>query len=105
MAWTPALALADASRRSGIALEYIHLFEINEAFAAVALTVIQESAINPDEVNVNGGAVAIGHPIGASGHASGAFDFRDEPSTSRSTGAASICSGTAQGEATIVQLI
>ncbi|HZT95395.1 MAG TPA: acetyl-CoA C-acetyltransferase [Chloroflexota bacterium] len=105
MARVPAYALTDASRRSGIPLEDIHLFEINEAFAAVALTVMQLQGMEPDEVNVNGGAVAIGHPIGASGaRILGTLLYEMRRRNVR-FGAASICSGTAQGEATIVELI
>ncbi len=105
MARVPAYALRDASRRSGISLEDIHLFEINEAFAAVALTVMQLQGMEPDEVNVNGGAVAIGHPIGASGARILGTLLYEMRRRGVEYGAASICSGTAQGEATIVQRI
>ena len=54
-------------REAGLKLEEIGLFEINEAFAAVPLVAIKQLGIDPDKVNVNGGAVSIGHPIGASG--------------------------------------
>lgn len=105
MARTPAYALSDASKRSGMSLEDIHLFEINEAFAAVALTVMQLHGMEPDEVNVNGGAVAIGHPIGASGARILGTLMYEMRRRGVEYGAASICSGTAQGEATIVQLV
>ncbi len=105
MARTPAYALEDASRRSGIPLQDIHLFEINEAFAAVALTVMQLNALDADEVNVNGGAVAVGHPIGASGARILGTLMYEMRRRGVEYGAASICSGTAQGEATIVQLL
>ena len=105
MARTPAYALRDASRRSGIDLDSIHLYEINEAFAAVALTVMQLQGMNPEEVNVNGGAVAIGHPIGASGARILGTLLYEMRRRGVELGAASICSGTAQGEATIVQLL
>lgn len=105
MARVPAYALRDASRRSGIGIEDIHLFEINEAFAAVALTVMQLQGLDADEVNVNGGAVAIGHPIGASGARILGTLLYEMRRRGVEYGAASICSGTAQGEATIVQLL
>lgn len=105
MARVPAYALKDASRRSGISLDDIHLFEINEAFAAVALTVMQLQGMDPDQVNVNGGAVAIGHPIGASGGRILGTLLYEMQRRGVEYGAASICSGTAQGEATIVQLV
>ena len=106
MARTPAYALRDASLRAGLDLvEAIHLYEINEAFAAVALTVMQLEGMDPEEVNVNGGAVAIGHPIGASGARILGTLLYEMQRSGVEYGAASICSGTAQGEATIVQLI
>jgi acetyl-CoA C-acetyltransferase len=105
MARVPAYALRDASRRSGVSLDDIHLFEINEAFAAVALTVMQLQGMEPEEVNVNGGAVAIGHPIGASGARILGTLLYEMRRRGVEYGAASICSGTAQGEATIVQAV
>jgi acetyl-CoA C-acetyltransferase len=53
--------------KTGLALEDIDLFEINEAFAVVALVAIDELGLDPEKVNIHGGAVALGHPIGASG--------------------------------------
>ncbi len=105
MARVPAYALRDASRKSGVPLDEIKLFEINEAFAAVALTVMQLEGMEPDEVNVNGGAVAIGHPIGASGARILGTLLYEMRRRGVQYGAASICSGTAQGEATIVELL
>ncbi|HEV3310177.1 MAG TPA: acetyl-CoA C-acetyltransferase [Chloroflexota bacterium] len=101
----PAYALRNASKRSGVSLDEIHLFEINEAFAAVALTVMQLEGMDPDEVNVNGGAVAVGHPIGASGARILGTLIYEMRRQGEKYGAAAICSGTGQGEATIVQLI
>jgi acetyl-CoA C-acetyltransferase len=99
----PAYALRNALQRAGLDLSQLHLFEINEAFAAVTLTSMQLLGLNPEEVNVNGGAVAIGHPIGASGaRILGALIYEMQRRGVK-YGAATICSGTAQGEATIVQ--
>ena len=80
------------------------LFEINEAFAAVACTSMDLLGIDEERVNVDGGALAVGHPIGASGarilmHL--VFELRRRGG---GYGAAGICSGMAQGEATIVQV-
>ena len=101
----PAYALRDASRRSGISIDDLELVEINEAFAAVALTVMQLEGLDPERVNVNGGAVAIGHPIGASGaRILGTLIYEMQRQGVR-YGAAAICSGTGQGEATIVERI
>jgi acetyl-CoA C-acetyltransferase len=101
----PAYALRDASRRSGIAIDDLELVEINEAFAAVALTVMQLERLDPERVNVNGGAVAIGHPIGASGARILGTLIYEMQRRGVEYGAAAICSGTGQGEATIVQRI
>jgi acetyl-CoA C-acetyltransferase len=63
----PANAIKKAIAREGIAVDQLDVVEINEAFAAVALASVKELGIDPDKVNVDGGAIAIGHPIGASG--------------------------------------
>ncbi|EHI11803.1 acetyl-CoA C-acetyltransferase [Mycolicibacterium thermoresistibile] len=63
----PANAIKKAIAREGITVDQLDIVEINEAFAAVALASTQELGVNPDIVNINGGAIAIGHPIGASG--------------------------------------
>jgi len=63
----PALAAQNALQKAGLTVEDIDLWEINEAFAAVTLTAIQILGVDPDLVNVNGGSVAIGHPVGATG--------------------------------------
>ena len=63
----PLEAIRQATKKANWDLDEIDLFEINEAFAAQAIAVISELAIDEDKVNVNGGAIALGHPIGASG--------------------------------------
>ncbi len=63
----PIPATAHALRRTGLAVDDIDLFEVNEAFASVVLAWLDETGASPDRVNVNGGAIALGHPIGASG--------------------------------------
>ena len=63
----PSKAIAKVLAKTGLTLEEIDLFEINEAFAVVALAAIDELGLDPSKVNVHGGAVALGHPIGASG--------------------------------------
>ncbi|MCH8327619.1 MAG: thiolase family protein, partial [Candidatus Marinimicrobia bacterium] len=63
----PAKAIAKVLKKTGLTLGDIDLFEINEAFAVVALAAIDELQLDPQKVNVHGGAVALGHPIGASG--------------------------------------
>ena len=63
----PAGAIRAACARAGLRLDQIDLFEINEAFAAVVLIALQELGLDPERVNVHGGAVSLGHPVGASG--------------------------------------
>jgi acetyl-CoA acyltransferase len=63
----PVAAIPKALQRAGLKLDAIDLIELNEAFAAQALAVVRECALPPDRVNVNGGAIALGHPLGATG--------------------------------------
>jgi acetyl-CoA C-acetyltransferase len=100
----PADAICNAVRKSGVRLDDIRLFEINEAFAAVAIRSVQMLGIDSELVNVNGGAVAIGHPIGASGARILGSLMLEMRRRGVKYGAAGICSGMAQGEATIVRL-
>ncbi len=101
----PALAAKAALDRAGLAASNIGLIEVNEAFAAVAIISMRLGGWDEDEVNVNGGAVALGHPIGASGARilmTLIFEMRRR---NVEFGLATICSGAAQGEATIVELV
>jgi acetyl-CoA C-acetyltransferase len=63
----PGLAIKDASKRTGVAVKDIDLFEVNEAFAVVAMAALRDCELEHSKVNVHGGAIALGHPIGASG--------------------------------------
>jgi acetyl-CoA acyltransferase len=63
----PCVAIPKALKQAGLSLSDIEQIELNEAFAAQALAVIQEAGLNPDLVNVNGGALALGHPLGCTG--------------------------------------
>ena len=63
----PCIAIPKALKQAGLKLEAIEQTELNEAFAAQALAVIQEAGLNPETVNVNGGALALGHPLGCTG--------------------------------------
>jgi len=101
----PATSIQAALRKRGLRVSDIDLFEINEAFAAVACTAVDLLGVDEDRVNVDGGAVAVGHPIGASGarilmHL--VYELRRRGAT---YGAAGICSGMAQGEATVVRAV
>ncbi len=100
----PAYAVRRALEKANLSLRDIELVEINEAFAAVTLVVAKILGLDPEKINVDGGAVAIGHPIGASGarilmhliYALRRHGLRN--------GVAGICSGTAQGDATVVRV-
>jgi acetyl-CoA C-acetyltransferase len=99
----PALALSNALKRAGLGVEDLDLVEINEAFAAVALNATRMLAIDEEKVNVNGGAVALGHPIGASGARlvlTLAYELRRR---GLRTGAAALCGGGGQGDALFVR--
>jgi acetyl-CoA C-acetyltransferase len=63
----PVPAMQKALHKAGLSLDDIDLFELNEAFAAQSLAVLRDMPIRPDKLNVNGGAIALGHPVGASG--------------------------------------
>ena len=83
----------------------LELVEINEAFAAVAITSSNLLGLDPAIVNVNGGAVAVGHPIGASGARILMALIYELRRRGGGMGGATICSGMAQGEATVVEVM
>jgi acetyl-CoA C-acetyltransferase len=99
----PARALRDALRRDGeLTLADLDLLEINEAFAAVALASTRDLGADPSRVNVNGGAIALGHPVGMSGARlvlSLALELRRRGG---GTGAAALCGGGGQGDALVI---
>ncbi len=101
---TPGLVINGLLEKTGKILEEIDLFEINEAFAAVALTSAKIAGLDKEKVNVNGGAVALGHPIGASGARiilTLAYELRRRGG---GIGIASICSGGGQGDAVMIEV-
>ena len=102
LARTPALAAAKALAKAGLDASEIELWEINEAFASVTLQSISMLRIDEDRVNVNGGAIALGHPIGASGARILASLVHELRRRGGGLGCAAICSGGAQGDAVIV---
>ncbi len=104
LATVPATAIdaALAKTRGAVDVGKLALVEVNEAFAAVALTSTRMLEVDPDIVNVNGGAIAIGHPIGASGARLLMTLLYELRRRGGGYGAAGICSGIAQGEATLV---
>ncbi|MEP7191762.1 MAG: acetyl-CoA C-acetyltransferase [Actinomycetota bacterium] len=100
----PAQAIAKACAREGITPADLDLVEINEAFAAVGLASTKILGIDPDKVNVNGGAIAIGHPIGMSGARITLHLALELARRGGGVGAAALCGGGGQGDALIVRV-
>ncbi|MFX3632707.1 MAG: acetyl-CoA C-acetyltransferase [Candidatus Pristimantibacillus sp.] len=104
LAEAPALAIHKLLQQTGVALNNIKLFEINEAFAAVVLTCGKMLDWDVNKVNVNGGAIALGHPIGASGARIVISLIHELKRQGGGLGIAAICSGGAQGDAILIQV-
>src|SRR3712207_4110819 len=104
LARTPANAALRALDRAGLQPGDIDLWEINEAFASVTLNSIRMLGIDEDAVNVNGGAVAMGHPIGASGARILGALVHELRRRRGGYGCAAICSGGGQGDAVIIKV-
>ncbi|MDR6999399.1 acetyl-CoA C-acetyltransferase [Neobacillus niacini] len=101
---TPGIVINEILRKTGKSLEDIDLFEINEAFAAVALASSQIADLDQEKVNVNGGAVALGHPIGASGARIILTLMHELKRRGGGIGIAAICSGGGQGDAVMIEV-
>ncbi|HKW07780.1 MAG TPA: acetyl-CoA C-acetyltransferase [Candidatus Dormibacteraeota bacterium] len=99
----PALALSNALKKASMRVEDLDLVEINEAFAAVALNATRMLGLDEERVNVNGGAVALGHPIGASGARLVLTVAYELKRRGLQAGAAALCGGGGQGDALIVR--
>lgn len=101
----PCAAIPKALKRGGLKLQDIQLIELNEAFAAQSLAVIQEAGLNPDIVNVNGGAIALGHPLGCTGAKLSTQLFSELRRRNLKYGMVTACVGGGQGIAGIYELI
>ena len=101
---TPGLVINELLKKTGKSLEDINLFEINEAFSAVALASSKIAELDTEKVNVNGGAVALGHPIGASGARIILTLAYELQRRGGGIGIASICSGGGQGDAIMIEV-
>jgi acetyl-CoA C-acetyltransferase len=101
---TPGMVINELLKKTGKSLEEIDLFEVNEAFAAVALASGAIAGLDPEKVNVNGGAVALGHPIGASGARIIITIAHELKRRGGGIGIASICSGGGQGDAIMIKV-
>src|SRR5207247_13802 len=101
----PVPATHKALERAGLKLDDIGLIEINEAFAAQTLSVIKALKANPEKVNVRGGAIAIGHPLGASGARIATTLIHTMIDQKKQFGLATMCIGAGQGIATIFEAV
>jgi acetyl-CoA acyltransferase len=101
----PVKAIPKALKQAGLTLNDIDLIELNEAFASQALAVTRELNINPDIINVNGGAIALGHPLGCTGAKLSVQLFDEMKRRGNKYGIVSMCVGTGQGSAGIFELI
>jgi acetyl-CoA C-acetyltransferase len=101
----PSNAIRKALGRAGLEQSALDLYEINEAFAAVGLASMADLGISSDVVNVNGGAIALGHPIGMSGNRLALTLLHELRRRGGGTGAAALCGGGGQGDALIVRTI
>ncbi|MGW1230092.1 acetyl-CoA C-acetyltransferase [Streptomyces sp. NPDC001478] len=100
----PSNAIRHALKKEGIGVEDLDLIEINEAFAAVAVQSMKDLGVTPDKVNVNGGAIALGHPIGMSGARVVLHLALELKRRGGGTGAAALCGGGGQGDALIIRV-
>ena len=104
LARTPAAAARVALEKAGLTAGDIDLWEINEAFASVSLNSMRMLGIDEEKVNVNGGAIALGHPIGASGARIIGTLVHELRLRGGGLGCAAICSGGGQGDAIILKV-
>ncbi len=101
----PVAATERVLRRSGMSIEDIDIFEVNEAFASVVLSWMSVHGPDPDRVNVNGGAIALGHPVGSTGARLLATALHELERRDASTALISMCAGGAMATATIIERI
>ena len=101
----PSRAIKDALQRSGMSQDQLGLYELNEAFAAVGLASMADLGISDDIVNVNGGAIALGHPVGMSGNRLALQLLLEMKRRGVEYGAAALCGGGGQGDAIIVKTL
>jgi 3-oxoadipyl-CoA thiolase len=101
----PVPAMRQALRRAGLTVDDLDLIELNEAFAAQALACIRELGLDPDRVNVNGGAISLGHPLGSSGSRIIGALAHELARRGGRYGAATMCIGVGQGIAVIIERV
>jgi acetyl-CoA C-acetyltransferase len=100
----PVPAIENLLKKTGLKVEDIGLFELNEAFASQSLAVIREAKLNPEKINVNGGAIALGHPLGATGAIIITKLIHEMQKRQERYGIATLCIGGGQGIAILLEL-
>ena len=101
----PVKAIPKAVQQAGLQIKDIDLFELNEAFASQSLAVIRELDLNPEIINVNGGAIALGHPLGCTGAKLSVQLFDEMKRRGSKYGVVTMCVGTGQGTAGVFELL
>jgi len=101
----PIYAIPNALKRAGLSLNDIDLIELNEAFASQSLAIVRELGLDPQKVNVNGGAIALGHPLGCTGAKLSVQLFNEMRRRGSKYGMVTMCVGTGQGAAGIYELL
>jgi acetyl-CoA acyltransferase len=101
----PVDAIPGAIEMAGLKINDIDLFELNEAFASQSLAVIKEVGLNPDIVNVNGGAIALGHPLGCTGAKLSVQIMNELKRRNQKYGVVTMCVGTGQGAAGVIEMM
>ncbi|NEN24509.1 acetyl-CoA C-acyltransferase [Cryomorpha ignava] len=101
----PIYAIPEAIKKAGLKQSDIELFELNEAFASQSLAVIRELGLDPEIVNVNGGAIALGHPLGCTGAKLSVQLFNEMRRRKNKYGIVTMCVGTGQGAAGVFELL
>ncbi len=101
----PVTAITKALKQAGLKQDQIDLIELNEAFAAQSLAVVRELGLNPEIVNVNGGAIALGHPLGCTGAKLSVQLFDEMRLRNSKYGIVSMCVGTGQGAAGVFEFL
>jgi acetyl-CoA acyltransferase len=101
----PVAAVPKALKRAGLTVKDIDLFELNEAFASQSIAVINELGLNSDIVNVNGGAIAMGHPLGCTGAKLSVQLFNEMRRRKNKYGVVTMCVGTGQGAAGVYEFL
>ena len=105
MGMGPVEAIPKALKQAGLSLNDINLIELNEAFASQSLAVIRELNLNPEIVNVNGGAIALGHPLGCTGAKLTVQLINELKKRNQKYGIVSMCVGTGQGAAGVIEMM